>query len=186
MLFVIVPMYTFLPELQRQNLFQTAWFVESLCTQTLVVFVIRTRKSPFWKSKPGKYLVVSCLAVVATALILPYTVVGKIFSFYPPPPAFYAALAVMIVTYLFLAEIVKRWFYKRYAFRLEQVLIPKRKAFYLSRNARLVQDIAAVVCLREENEISIDSMLDDLARSLNYPVDLDKVYQNLQHLRRGL
>lgn len=185
MLFIIVPTYTFLPELQRQNLFQTAWFVESLCTQTLVVFVIRTRKSPFWKSKPGKYLVISCLTVVAIALILPYTGIGKIFSFYPPPLAFYAALALMIGAYLFLAEVVKRWFYKRYAFRLEQVLIPKKRAFYLSRNARLAQDIAAVVCLREENEISLDSMLDDLSRSLNYPVDADRVYQNLQHLRRG-
>ena len=185
MLFIIVPMYAFLPELQRENLFQTAWFVESLCTQTLVVFVIRTRKSPFWKSKPSKYLVASCLTVVAIALVLPYTAVGKIFSFYPPPPVFYLALGLMIGAYLFLAEIVKRWFYKRYAFRLEQVLIPKRKAFYLSRNARLVQDITAVVCLREENEISIDSMLDDLARSLSYHVDSDKVYQNLQHLRRG-
>jgi P-type Mg2+ transporter len=185
MLFVFVPMYGFLLEPQRQNLFQTAWFVESLCTQTLVVFVIRTRKSPFWKSKPSKYLLFSCFLVVAIALILPYTEVGKIFNFYPPPPAFYLALALMIGAYLFLAEVVKHWFYKRYAFRLEQVLIPKRKAFYLSRNARLVQDIAAVVCLREENEISIDSMLDDLARSLIYPVDLDRVYQNLQHLRRG-
>ena len=185
MLFVIVPMYAFLPELQRQNLFQTAWFVESLCTQTLVVFVIRTRKSPFWKSKPGKYLVISCLAVVATALILPYTVVGTLFSFYPPPLSFYLALAVMIGAYLFLAEVVKRWFYKRYAFRLEQVLIPKRKTYYLSRNARLAQDITAVVCLREENEISLDSMLDDLSRSLNYSVEPERVYQNLQHLRRG-
>jgi P-type Mg2+ transporter len=185
MLFIFVPMFAFLPELQRQHLFQTAWFVESLCTQTLVVFVIRTRTSPFYKSKPGKYLVFSCFAVVATALILPYSEVGKIFSFVPPPPAFYLALALMIVTYLFLSEIVKRWFYKRFAFRIEQALVPRRKGFYLSKNARLVQDIAAVVCLRQENEISLDSLLEDLSRSLNFPVDSDRVYQNLQHLRRG-
>ncbi len=162
MLFIFVPMFTFLPELQRQHLFQTAWFVESLCTQTLVVFVIRTRKSPFYKSKPGKYLVISCLVVVATALILPYTGLGQIFNFYPPPPAFYLALALMIAAYLFLSEIVKRWFYKRYAFRIEQALVPRRKGFYLSKNARLVQDIAAVVCLRQENEISLDSLIEDL------------------------
>lgn len=185
MLFIIVPMFAFLPQLQREHLFQTAWFVESLCTQTLVVFIIRTRKFPFYKSKPGKYLVFSCLTVVAIALILPYTEVGKIFSFYPPPIAFYAALALMIAAYLFLAEVVKKWFYKRFAFRIEQVLVPKRKGFYLSKNARLVQDIAAVVCLREENEISLDSLLEDLSRSLDYPIDSDRVYQNLQHLRRG-
>ena len=185
MLFVIVPMFAFLPELQKEHLFQTAWFVESLCTQTLVVFIIRTRKSPFYKSKPGKYLVFSCLAVVAIALILPYTALGKIFNFYPPPVAFYAALALMIAAYLLLAEVVKKWFYKRFAFRIEQMLVPRRKSFYLSKNARLLQDIAAVVCLRQENEISLDSLLEDLSSSLNYTIDSDRVYQNLQHLRRG-
>lgn len=185
MLFIIVPMFAWLPQLQKEHLFQTAWFVESLCTQTLVVFIIRTRTSPFYKSKPGKYLVFSCFAVVATALIIPYTALGKIFNFYPPPLAFYLALVLMIVAYLFLAEVVKKWFYKRFAFRIEQVLVPKRRGFYLSKNARLVQDIAAVVCLREENEISLDSLVEDLTGSLNYPIDSDRVYQNLQHLRRG-
>ena len=165
--------------------FQTAWFVESLITQTLVVFVIRTRQSPFWKSRPGKYVVLSSLSVVAAALIIPYTTVGRLFRFVPPPPLFYVALLLMIVTYLFLAEIVKKWFYKRHAFRIEQALVPKRKTFYLSKSARLVQDVAAVVCLREENEISFDSLIEDLSRSLNYPIDSDRVYQSLQYLRRG-
>jgi len=169
----------------QQHEFQTAWFVESLISQTLVVFVIRTRVSPFWKSRPGKYLVLSTLSIVAAALIIPYTAVGRLFHFVPPPPLFYVALLLMIVTYLVLAEIVKKWFYKRHAFRIEQALIPKRKTFYLSKSARLVQDVAAVVCLRQENEISLDSLLEDLSRSLNYPIDSDLVYQNLQHLRRG-
>jgi hypothetical protein len=69
---------------------------------------------------------------------------------------------------------------------LEQVLIPKRRvALYLTRTARLVQDIVAVICLRFENEISIDSLLEDLARSANYPVNSDEVVQNLHHLRRA-
>jgi hypothetical protein len=164
--------------------FQTAWFIESLCTQTLVVFVIRTRQTPFWKSKPGKYLVLSCFSVVAAAFIIPYTVLGKIFRFAPPPPLFYAFLLLFIVTYLFLAEIAKRWFYRRHAYRIEQVLVPKRTTLYLSANRRLALDIAAVVCLRKENEISLDSLIEDL-KSLNYPIDSDRVYQNLQHLRRG-
>ena len=54
----------------------------------------------------------------------------------------------------------------------------------MSRNTRLVLDAAAVICLRSENEISFDSLLEDL-RSLNYPIDLDQVHQSLQHLRRG-
>ena len=168
----------------QQSQFQTAWFVESLCTQTLVVFVIRTRQTPFWKSKPGKYLTISSLSVVAAALIIPYTPLGRVFKFVPPPPLFYVALLLMVVTYLLLAELVKRLFYKRHAFRIEQVLVPKRKSRFLTANTRLTLNIAAVVCLRQENEISLDSLLDDL-RSLNYPVDSDRVYQNLQYLRRG-
>ncbi len=168
----------------QQSQFQTAWFVESLCTQTLVVFVIRTRQTPFWKSKPGKYLTISSLSVVAAALIIPYTALGKVFKFVPPPPLFYLALLLMVITYLFLAEFVKRIFYKRHAFRIEQVLVPKRKTLYLSANTRLAMDMGAVVCLRPENEISIDSLLEDL-KSLNFPADPDRIYQNLQYLRRG-
>jgi len=70
------------------HVFQTAWFVESLSTQTLVVFVLRTRKTPFYKSKPGKYLLISSLAIVATAFALPYTPLGAIFQFVPPPATF--------------------------------------------------------------------------------------------------
>jgi hypothetical protein len=174
-----------LATLFQQHMFQTAWFVESLITQTLVVFVIRTRVSPFWKSKPGKFLLLSSFSVVAAALIVPYTPIGKLFNFVPPPPLFYAFLALFIVVYLVLAEVVKKWFYKRHAFRIEQALVPKRKIFYLSKSARLVQDVAAVVCLREENEISFDSLIEDLSRSLNYPIDSDRAYQSLQYLRRG-
>ena len=91
----------------------------------------------------------------------------------------------MVATYIVLAEVVKKWFYKRHAFRIEQTLVPKRKTLYLSSSARLVQDVAAVVCLRPENEISLDSLVDDLSGSLNYLIDPDRVYQSLQYLRRG-
>ena len=79
------------------HVFQTAWFVESLSTQTLVVFVLRTRKTPFYKSKPGKYLLISSLTVVAVAFVLPYTPLGAIFQFLPPPATFYPALAGLII-----------------------------------------------------------------------------------------
>ena len=183
MLFIFFPMF---PGLPQDRLFQTAWFIESLATQTFVIFVIRTRKSPFWKSKPGKLLTISSLAIIAAAIAIPYTFLGdNYFQFVRPPLLFFVFLAALVGAYLVLAELVKRWFYKRHAYRIEQVLIPKRRAFYLSRNARLVQDIAAVICLRSENEISFDSLIEDLSRSLSYPIDSDQVLQNLQHLRRG-
>jgi len=168
-----------------QSVFQTAWFIESLSTQTLVVFIIRTRMSPFWKSRPGKYLMISSFSVIAVALIIPYTLLGAIFSFAPPPPLFYAFLFLFIGAYLFLAETAKRWFYSRHAYRIEQPLIPRRKARYLSRTARLVQDITAVICLRPENEISFDSLVEDLSRSLSYPIVSEQVLQDLQYLRRS-
>ncbi len=102
-------------------MFRTAWFIESLCTQTLVIFVIRTRRTPFYKSKPGKLLLLSSLAIVTLALILPFSPVGALFEFVPPPPIFYLILVVFIAAYLALTEIVKKWFYKRYVHRLEQL-----------------------------------------------------------------
>jgi Mg2+-importing ATPase len=182
--FIMLLFFKVTPE--HPELFQTAWFLESLCTQTLVIFVIRTRRTPFYKSKPSKLLLLSSLAIVGFALIMPFTLIGDLFDFVMPPAAFFGVLAILLGAYLALAEVVKNWFYKRHAYRLEQVLIPKRRvAFYLSRTARLVQDIVAVICLRFENEISIDSLLEDLSRSVSYPVESDQVLQNVQHLRRA-
>jgi Mg2+-importing ATPase len=110
-----------------ESLFQTAWFIESLTSQTLVIFVIRTRKSPFWKSKPSKLLLLSSIAIVIFALVLPYTPLGEIFEFVRPPATFYIALAIILITYIILAEIIKNWFYKKYGHLIEQTLIPPKK-----------------------------------------------------------
>jgi Mg2+-importing ATPase len=96
-------------------LFQTAWFIESLATQTLVIFVIRTRKTPFYKSRPSKLLAISSLSVVGVALILPLTPLGDLFHFVEPPVTFFIILLGFIGAYLLLVEIVKKWFFKRYA-----------------------------------------------------------------------
>ncbi|MEM2102703.1 MAG: cation transporting ATPase C-terminal domain-containing protein, partial [Candidatus Bathyarchaeia archaeon] len=142
-----------------EPLFQTAWFLESLCTQTLIIFVIRTRRTPFYKSKPSMPLLISSLSIVGFALILPFTPLGELFHFVKPPAAFFLVLAGLIGAYLALTETVKKWFYKRYAYRLEQVLIPTRRTgLYFSKTARLVQDMVAIICLRSEDEISIDSL----------------------------
>jgi Mg2+-importing ATPase len=109
-----------------QSLFQTAWFLESLSTQTLVIFVIRTRKSPFIRSRPSKSLLASSIGIVLVAFIIPLIPdVGKLFGFIEPPREFFVFLAGMIVTYLTLVELVKRWFYKRYAYRMEQTSVSK-------------------------------------------------------------
>lgn len=110
-----------------EPLFQTAWFIESLLTQTFVIFVIRTRKTPFYKSRPSRLLLFSSLCIVGFASIVPFTPLGALFGFVEPPLAFFIVLAVLICAYLMLIEIVKRWFYKRYAYRLEQILVPQKR-----------------------------------------------------------
>src|SRR4030065_1065739 len=69
----------------NEGLFQTAWFIESLCSQTLVVLIIRTRRVPFYKSKPSKYLALMLLAVISSAVVIPYTPVNAFFCFIPTP-----------------------------------------------------------------------------------------------------
>jgi Mg2+-importing ATPase len=101
------------------SLFQTAWFIESLCTQTLVIFAIRTRKSPFYKSRPSKLLFATSIAIVAVALLLPFTPLSAPFGFVAPPLEFFAFLTAFIVVYLTLVEALKTVFYRRYAQRLE-------------------------------------------------------------------
>ena len=99
-----------------EALFHTGWFIESLATQVLVIFVIRTRKNPL-KSRPNPWLTVGSLLVVALACLLPFTPLGRFFGFVAPPPLFFFILAGMVIVYLLMVEVVKQWFYKRYASR---------------------------------------------------------------------
>jgi hypothetical protein len=165
-------------------LFQTGWFVESLCSQTLVVLIIRTRRVPFYKSKPSKYLAIMLLGIIAFAIAVPYTPIGEFFDFVPLPPAYFLALAGILATYALFAEAVKRWFYIRNAHRVEQVLVPKRQSVFLNRTEKLSQDIVAIISLRFEEEISIESLIEDLASILSYPLNPNQVVRNLSHLRR--
>ncbi len=94
--------------------FHTGWFVESLGTQCLVIFALRTRRVPFWRSRPSTPLLVTTLAVVAVAVALPYSPLAAPLGFEPLPLGFLAALGGMVATYVMLVEITKRWFYRRW------------------------------------------------------------------------
>ena len=87
--------------------FHTGWFVESLATQTLVIFVIRTAKNPF-RSRPSGPLLASCLAAVAVGIYLPFSPLAKMLGFAPLPLSYFAFVAVATLAYLFLVEIGKR------------------------------------------------------------------------------
>ncbi len=89
--------------------FHTGWFVESLATQTLVLFVIRTSGNPF-RSRPAATLVATVFSAVAIGILLPLTPLGAEFGLVPLPWGFYAFLAVATATYLLLVQILKRRF----------------------------------------------------------------------------
>ena len=92
-------------------LFQTGWFIESLATQVLVIFVIRTRGNPL-QSAPHPMLLATSLAVVAAAGCLPFTPLGTYFGFVPPPATFFYILIGMAAAYLVLVQLVKIAFYR--------------------------------------------------------------------------
>lgn len=110
--------------------FQTAWFVESMATQVLVVFVIRTRKLP-WRSRPSLWLSAATLATAAGAVALPFTPLGAAFGFVPLPLWFLAALAGMTAVYLVCAEGAKQLFY-----RLMPLKRPRHRPPRIGRPAR--------------------------------------------------
>lgn len=95
----------------NETLFQTGWFVESLCTQVLVIFIIRTRGNPI-KSRPHRLLAFVSISIAAIGAILPLTQLGTYFGLVPPPMEFYAILASMVVIYLIVVETAKRIFYR--------------------------------------------------------------------------
>ncbi len=96
----------------RPALFQSGWFVESLLTQTLIIFAIRTRRVPFWKSRPSMALLIASIGVATIGAVLPYTPLASVLGFAPLPPLFFAFLLGMIVAYLVLVECAKALFYQ--------------------------------------------------------------------------
>jgi P-type Mg2+ transporter len=95
-------------------LFRTGWFVESLATQTLVVFVIRTAGNPF-RSRPSRRLLIGVVAVSVAGAMLPYTRLGVVLGFVPLPLSLLGAISLLALTYLVLVQAVKTWFYRRHA-----------------------------------------------------------------------
>ena len=93
-------------------LFRSGWFVESLATQSLVVFLIRTRRVPFFSSRPSRPLLATTLGVVAVGIAIPYSPVAHLLGFQPLPALFLLILSGMTLTYLGLVELGKTFFFR--------------------------------------------------------------------------
>jgi len=95
-----------------QSEFHTGWFVESLATQTLVLFIIRTTGNPL-KSRPSVPLTITTLVIVIIGVLIPYSPLARDLGFTTLPGPFYAFLAISTATYLLLVELAKRRLFAR-------------------------------------------------------------------------
>jgi Mg2+-importing ATPase len=95
-------------------LFHTGWFVESLFTQTLIIHVIRTNKIPFIESRASWPLIISSLIIVAVGAWLTVSPLADTLGFVPLPSEYWLLLAIMMVCYVILTQVVKTWFIRRF------------------------------------------------------------------------
>jgi P-type Mg2+ transporter len=95
-----------------ESLFQSGWFVESLATQSLIIFAIRTHRVPFFRSRPSRQLVMATLVCVGIGALLPFSPLADTLGFTALPAGFFAFLAGAVVLYLVIVELTKRWFYR--------------------------------------------------------------------------
>lgn len=99
-----------------ETMFHTCWFLESLCTQTLVIHIIRTGRIPFLQSRSSALLIFTSILIMAIGLILPFSPLAGPFDFIAPPAWFFVALALIIGLYLVMVYFVKQAFIKRYGY----------------------------------------------------------------------
>jgi Mg2+-importing ATPase len=94
---------------------RTGWFLQSVVSASLIVLAIRSRK-PFCRSRPGKYLLIATMSIVAITLILPFTPLGDIFGFRLLNLSTYLLLLLIVAVYIIAAEITKTIFYGKARF----------------------------------------------------------------------
>lgn len=101
--------------------FQTGWFLESLCTQVLVIFIIRTRGNPF-HSRPHATLWLASLGVIAIAILVPFTPIASYFGFVPLSASYFFVLGILAMMYLAVAQVAKTIFHRYHADRPARIL----------------------------------------------------------------
>jgi Mg2+-importing ATPase len=99
----------------QMPLFRTGWFVESVISASLIVLVIRSRRS-FFRSSPGKYLLLTTIAIVGATLIFPFTPLGNLFEFAQPPLLVLLLMSIIVALYIIVGEVAKGVFYRRVKF----------------------------------------------------------------------
>ena len=101
-------------KMHLMQLFQTGWFVESLLTQTLIVHIIRSRKTPFLKSHASTSMILTTLAIMVIGSSLPYSPFANILGLVPLPFSYWMWIICFLIIYSMLAHIIKTWFISKY------------------------------------------------------------------------
>lgn len=99
---------------EHSALFQTAWFVESILTQTLIIHIIRTNKIPFIQSRASWPLIITSLVICGIGIWLPYSLFARSLGFVGLPWFFWPIVSAIIISYLVMAHIVKNWFIRKF------------------------------------------------------------------------
>lgn len=115
--------------------FRSGWFIESIATQTLIVFAIRTRRVPFVRSRPAPVLAITVFAAIAVGAWLPYSPANGLLGFTPLPAPFFLALVAMLIVYLVLVELAKLWYFRRMSARPSVVVPPRPRVRRVLRRA---------------------------------------------------
>lgn len=157
-------------------LFRTALFVEIVLSEVLVLFMIRTDKFFLKSEPPSKKLVLASVIALFITFALIYLPITNIFEFTSLPLHLLGTLILVVFGYVVTTEIVKLAYFKR--------LIKPKINSTIAAQVRLL-DVVAIICLRFENEISIDSLFNDLMESVSYPLAPEQIIYSLHHLRRA-
>ena len=159
-----------------QVLFRTVLFAEIVLSEILVLFVIRTEKFFLRGTRPSKQLIWASIGATAITFAIIYLPITSLFEFTPVSLPLLGFTLLIVLGYTFVTEVVKLAYFKK-------LIIPK--IFTVPPVQLRLLDIVAIICLRVESEISIESLLDDLAATIKYPLKPQQVLNHLHHLRRG-
>jgi Mg2+-importing ATPase len=98
----------------QHAVFQSGWFIEGLLSQTLIVYMLRTRKIPFVQSWPGGPLLISTVTVMIVAAVLPFSTIGSAIGLVPVPLSYFFWLGGILLTYCLAVQVLKKWYLSRF------------------------------------------------------------------------
>ncbi|MCY7022605.1 magnesium-translocating P-type ATPase [Streptococcus sanguinis] len=96
------------------TLFQTGWFIESMWTQTMVIYMLRSPKLPFVQSRPALSVIVTTMAAALFVTSLPYSLFASVLKTAPLNGTYFLFLFLIIVLYMVSVTLVKHLYIKRY------------------------------------------------------------------------